>query len=99
MQRFLSAWRPLLGLGLSLLAAALCLGLLARSVLAYQAQQRGIELTAAPHSPRLGANVDWLAVDDAEIARQAEAARAAGLGHVRQRLAWADVEPTPDGYQ
>ena len=91
--------RPLLGLGLSLLVAALGLGLLARSVLAYQAQRRGIEPAPAPHSPRLGANVDWLAVDDAEIARQAEAARAAGLGHVRQRLAWADVEPTPGGYQ
>ncbi len=78
--------------------AVLGLGLLARSVLAYQAQTRGIETPATPHSPRLGANVDWLAVDDAELARQAEAARGAGLTHVRQRLAWASLEPAPDDY-
>ncbi|MCW5850408.1 MAG: O-antigen ligase family protein [Anaerolineae bacterium] len=53
----------------------------------------------APHTPRLGANVDWLTVDDAELGRQAEAARTADLTHVRQRLEWGNMEPTPGEYQ
>ncbi|MCW5879427.1 MAG: O-antigen ligase family protein [Anaerolineae bacterium] len=91
--------RPLLA---ALIFSALALAaavLLARSIRASQAAARGIEAAPAAHSPRLGANVDLLALDDPALARQLDAAHAAGLTWLRQRVEWAAIEPQPGVYR
>ncbi|MFN8484706.1 MAG: O-antigen ligase family protein [Anaerolineae bacterium] len=91
------AWRWLFLAALLALVALVFAALFFRT-LARAGVPSGIETAPRPATLALGANVALLTRDDAEIAAQLDAARAAGLGWVRQPVAWAAVEPTPGAY-
>jgi O-antigen ligase len=87
------------------LLSAVCLGLLvlyAASVRQYASAQRGQEsglaVELAPlEQPRLGTNValECYTDDPDALVRMLELLRAAGIGTLRQRFAWNELEPAP----
>ncbi|NLG26413.1 MAG: hypothetical protein GX557_00755, partial [Chloroflexi bacterium] len=87
------------------LLRAVCLGLLvlyAASVRQYASAQRGQEsglaVELAPlEQPRLGTNValECYTDDPDALVRMLELLRAAGIGTLRQRFAWNELEPAP----
>lgn len=94
-----------MAMALCLLATLGVLLLAFLQVRGYLARVRGIEngldpRLAAPLQPRLGVNVALEQyTDDTALARALQAIRKAGFRTVRQRFAWAELEPSPGVYR